>query len=171
MSEVPVASFRILFVCTGNTCRSPLAEAIARREFEGKEPRFHVSSAGTFAEDGACASSGSQEVAREHGQDLEAFASRRLTAEHLAEADCVLVMEPVHRSGVLGVSPQADTKTHLLGEVAGRIAREAAVPDPFGGPIESYRRTYEKIQTFIRDAAPRLAEMAARRAESGEGEA
>ncbi|MBZ0267385.1 low molecular weight protein arginine phosphatase [bacterium] len=166
-----MAGFRILFVCTGNTCRSPLAEGIARREFEGLGPRMHVASAGTSAEDGACASSGSQEVAREHGLDLEAFVSRRLTAEHLAGADCVLVMEPAHRSGVLGISPQADTKTHLLGDLAGRSGREAAVPDPFGGPIESYRRTFEKIQTFIRDATPRLVELAARRAESGEGDA
>ena len=152
--------FRVLFVCTGNTCRSSLAEAIGRSELDGD--RFEASSAGTFAEDGACASSGALEIAREHGLDLEAFSSRRLTAEVLEAADCVLVMEPVHRSGVLGVSPQADMKTFLLGELAGRTGREATVPDPFGGPIESYRRTFERVHAFIRDATGKLEEMSGR---------
>lgn len=153
--------FRILFVCTGNTCRSPLAEAIARRELADGD--FEVGSAGTGAEDGTFASSGSLEVAREHGLDLEAFHSRRLEEEIVDQADAILVMEPVHRSGVLGISPVADTRTYLLGDLGGRTGREAAVPDPFGGPIDSYRRTFDRIQTFITDALPRLREMAERR--------
>lgn len=160
----------ILFVCSGNTCRSPLAESIARRLFEQEGIEgIEVGSAGTFAEEGACASSGALEVARENGLDLEAFQSRRLSSEILDGADLVLVMEPGHRSGVLGLSPKADTKTHLLGELLGARGAEAAVPDPFGGAIESYRRTYRRIETMIREGLDKLKELAAREAERSEG--
>jgi len=158
--------YRILFVCSGNTCRSPLAEGIARRLLTAHaDSAFSVESAGTFAEPGGVASSGSLEVARENGLDLESFQSRRLTGAIVDAADVVLVMEPAHRSMILGERPTADTKTLLLGELSGRQGREASVPDPFGGPIDSYRRTFQRLETLIRDGLPRLLEMAARKAE------
>ena len=157
-------AFRVFFVCSGNTCRSPLAEAIARNAFgEIGENGFEFASAGTFAEDGTFASPGSLEVARENGLDLEAFQSRRLSAELLDAADLILVMELAHRSGVLGHSPLADTRTFLLGELAGRDSSDAAVPDPFGGSIDSYRRTYHRLDTMIREALPRILELAAKK--------
>jgi len=122
-----------------------------------------ASSAGTHADDGGRASSGALEIARENGLDLEGFHSRRLTPAILDEADLVLVMEPAHRSIVLGVHPVADTKTMLLGELSGLAGREAAVPDPFGGPVDSYRRTFRRLETLIGDGLPRLLEVAARR--------
>ena len=159
-------SFRVVFVCSGNTCRSPLAEVIARRELAGAGvDSVHVSSAGTVGETGGCASSGSLEVARQHGLDLETFVSRALTQEIVDEADLILVMEPGHRSSVLGLSPTADTKTWVLGEFAGKKGTEAVVPDPFGGSIDSYRRTYDKIENFLREGLSRLLELAAPGAE------
>ena len=90
--------FRVLFVCSGNTCRSPLAEAITRSMLSAQaNGTFEVSSAGTFAEGGGVASSGSLEVARENGLDLESFQSRPLSPEILNTADVVVVMEPAHR--------------------------------------------------------------------------
>ncbi len=123
--------FRILFVCTGNTCRSPLAEALGKSLFaEAGEEGWEARSAGLFAQEGTLASSGALEIARENGLDLEAFQSRLLSSEILDAADLVLVMEPGHRTGVLNLSPLADTKTYLLGEVSGKTGAEAAVPDP-----------------------------------------
>jgi protein-tyrosine-phosphatase len=159
-------AFHILFVCSGNTCRSPLAEVIAQRHLEEAGiDDVEVSSAGTFASDGSCASSGSLEVARENGLDLEGFTSRTLDAEILDRADLVLVMEPGHRSGVLGLSPTADTKTFLLGELAGQSGPGASVADPFGGTQDSYRRTFRRIHDLVRDAFPKILEMAEKKAE------
>jgi protein-tyrosine-phosphatase len=157
---------RILFVCSGNTCRSPLAEAFTR-ELLAKQgiDGFEVGSAGTFAENGGRASSGALGVARENGLDLESFVSRRLTPEILEEVDLVLVMEPGHRSGVLGISPKADMKTFLLGELAGAKGADAAVADPFGGSVDSYRRTFRKIEGLVREGFERIQELAARQAE------
>ncbi|OYV72144.1 MAG: hypothetical protein B7Z72_05445, partial [Gemmatimonadetes bacterium 21-71-4] len=131
---------RLLFVCTGNICRSPMAAAIAQRLLDGRgRTDVAVASAGTAAWDGAPASEGAYLVALEHNLDLSAHRARQLTSDLVADADCVLGMSAHHveRAVALG----GDGKSHLLGAYAGRSAGDAQVDDPFGGDLDEYRVT------------------------------
>lgn len=147
---------RVLLVCTGNICRSPLAEAIMRREFTqmGKED-FEVASAGTGAWDGAPASEGAYLVALEHGLDLSAHRARLLTRDLVQQADIIFTMARHHRARVEELG--GDRRTHVIGEYAGRSGPEAEVSDPFGGDLDVYRQTYAELEELIRSAVARLA--------------
>ena len=92
--SAPDPLFRVLFVCTGNTCRSPLAQAALVRALGDTAAKVAVGSAGTAASDGAPASPPSRDVARRAGLDLEGHRSRRLNRDLLAAADLVLLMDP-----------------------------------------------------------------------------
>lgn len=147
---------RVLLVCTGNICRSPLAEAIMRQELAslGRDD-ITVSSAGTGAWDGAPASEGAYLVGLEHGLDLSAHRARLLTRDLTEGADVVLTMARHHRARVQELGGEG--RTFVLGEYAGRTGPEAEVSDPFGGDLDVYRETYAELADMVRAAVRRLA--------------
>lgn len=154
MTERP---FRILFVCTGNTCRSPLAEGIARRELDrrGWGSEVEVASAGVAAAEGQGASEGSLTVAREEGLDLSDHRSRLLTREMALEADLILGMSAGHVARVVTLAENASVA--LLGDFAQGVPRPGpTVPDPFGGPVEVYRETFRTLDALVCEALDRL---------------
>lgn len=148
------APFRIVFVCTGNTCRSPLAEALARREVEKRGWRgVEVSSAGVAAMPGGVISGGSLRAAAAVGLDLRSHSARLLDAPLVAEVDVILTMSEHHRLRAIELG--GDGKVDLLTRFAG--GGPDGVPDPFGSDDATYLHTLEVLDTLVRAALDRLA--------------
>ena len=140
----------ILFICTGNICRSPMAEGLLRhmlavRAAEGVDIR----SAGTHAMDGRPAEPHAVEAARELGADINAHIARSLDREMVVGADLILVMEPWQADLVGRVLPVAEhaDKVRLL--AAYGDASATTVDDPYGGTLDAYRACARLMQACL----------------------
>jgi len=146
---------RIVFVCSGNTCRSPLAEGIAKKILlEANPQQFDISSAGSSALDGLPASSQSVDVARDHSIDLTAHQARLLSKTLVAQADLIVAMSESHRETVGVIEPQALAHTFLLTDFCDEV--DGDIPDPIGMGQEVYGHTYEMIEKCIQEMKSKL---------------
>ena len=147
---------KILFVCSGNTCRSPLAEALAREILPGRlDFKVEIASAGTSAVDGVPASQHSIEVARAHGIDLSTHRSRPLNGAMVRSADLIVTMGVRHRDSVGEVDPDSLESTFLLTNFSDR--HHGDIPDPIGASHDVYQQTFLVIRECIEAMAIKLA--------------
>ncbi|GAW93822.1 low molecular weight protein arginine phosphatase [Calderihabitans maritimus] len=155
---------KLLFICTGNTCRSSLAEVIARRILEerGKEKEVLVSSAGLAAIPGMPASPQAIEVAEQEGLDLKGHQARNATPEGLKEADLILTMTEQHKQMICELVPRIDDKVYTLKEYAAdtreEIENNPDIADPFGESVEVYQECYEELKRYVTRAMDKFLE-------------
>lgn len=135
---------RILFVCTGNTCRSPMAEAILKSK---SVPGIEVRSAGVFATNGDEASQHTKKVLEDEKINLS-HQSTLLTEKEVDWATFILTMTSGHKASILSMFPSAHGKTFTLKEFTGS-GGHLDIMDPFGGPLEIYQYTYNEIHENI----------------------
>ncbi len=146
----------ILFVCTGNTCRSPMAEVLMRRALESRgHTSVTVGSAGTGAWEGGPASEGALLVGLENGLDVTGHRARLLTRDVVRSADLVLTMSAQHRERAVALG--AGDRAHVLGEYAGRPPGQTEVNDPYGADLDSYRTTFRELDALVSVVAARIA--------------
>lgn len=132
---------KIVFVCTGNTCRSPMAEGIFRALGGEKKTGLVAASAGVFTVDDLPASAHAVTAAAEHGAEPDVHRSRMLTAEIVEDARYLVCMTGAHYDRVLEAFPQAEGKVFTL--------MELDVSDPFGGDLDTYRGCAAALQKGI----------------------
>jgi protein-tyrosine phosphatase len=147
-----LTSLLILFVCTGNTCRSPMAESLCRKALaerlgcrieELEDHGIVVVSAGIAALNGGRATPEAVQVMASYGLDLQLHETQPLTEPLVRHADLIFAMTRSHREALVAQWPSASERTHLL------CADHSDIADPIGGPLERYQRCAMQIQAEL----------------------
>jgi len=146
----------VLFVCTGNSCRSVMAKAWLQKLMKEKNRQdVEVLSAGIMMMAGLGASQETIEVLKREGIDVSSHSSQRISPELISRCDLILVMEKLHEERILEMAPQVKNRLFLLKEFAKIEGNHLDIPDPIGKSFEFYERTF----SLIREAVERVAQL------------
>lgn len=142
---------RILVVCVGNICRSPMAEAILKHTFDSKKLSINVASAGLEACEDLQAAEQAQALMKKRNIDISLHRAKQLSEEHILASDLILTMELIHKRQILKLYPYAHGKVFLIGEW-GRFE----IPDPYKRSIEDFEYSLSLIDQGLMDWQKRI---------------
>lgn len=145
----------ILFVCTANQCRSPMAEAIMKDYVKSMDlpTNWIVQSAGTWAENGHPATPSGVKAMAQRGFDTSLHQSQAITKDLINQFDLILTMESGHREAIQIEFPEFSKKVFMLSEMSGD---EINIEDPIGGTFEDYINTANEIEEWISRGFPKI---------------
>lgn len=148
----------ILLICTANQCRSPMAEALLKRDLFEKYPKtaWEVESAGTWAEPGHPATPFGVKAMAEFGLDTSNHKSRVVTSELVSRFQLILTMENGHKEAIQIEFPDLAERVFLLSKMSGE---NVEVADPVGGSFLDYQNTAKEIEKWIERGLPKIVEL------------
>jgi protein-tyrosine-phosphatase len=149
----------ILFICTANICRSPMAMGLMRARVEREAGEWRVDSAGIWAHPGLPPAQFTREVLQARGIDLGDYVSRPLTREMIEEFNLILTMERNQREALRAAFPQHTGKIFVLSQMAGNKVND--IVDPVGGPLVDFEDTAREIEQILEKGHVRIRKLAA----------
>jgi len=147
----------IVFVCTGNICRSPMAEYLFKQQMKNETNTFDISSAGTHALSNHPISSHSATLLNKENINCSQHISRQLTKEIIFQSDLILVMETFHQYTINSIAAESQGKVFLLGHWD-----QIEIPDPYNKDLTFYKNTMQLINKGLGSWGQKLKELSAR---------
>lgn len=147
----------VLFVCTANMCRSPMAQGLFLAQLGEKHRDWRIESAGVAAMEGTPASQKALQILSEKGIDLSLHKARQIDRYLMEQFALILVMEQRHKQILQSQYPDFSDKVYLLSEMNGQ---KHEIDDPVGGTLEDYRRTAFQIEIILKSGFARIEKLA-----------